>query len=95
MMRYGAYRQRGPGGQVNGAVRRNRFDGYQYSLFPAPRQAASAEPDSMPHTVRAVAPALRPLMARTGNRCPDCTGPLINGEGCVACPICGFRRQGW
>ncbi len=22
--------------------------------------------------------------------CPDCGGPLFHGEGCVACPVCGF-----
>jgi uncharacterized Zn finger protein (UPF0148 family) len=24
-----------------------------------------------------------------GPRCPDCGGPLVFGEGCQLCPICG------
>ena len=27
-----------------------------------------------------------------GPRCPDCAGPLVHGEGCVCCPLCGFTR---
>ena len=27
-------------------------------------------------------------------RCPDCGGPLVHGEGCVRCPICGFTHCG-
>lgn len=27
-------------------------------------------------------------------RCPDCGGPLVHGEGCISCPICGFSRCG-
>jgi DNA-directed RNA polymerase subunit RPC12/RpoP len=73
------------------------YAGYRFSLLAPP--PARTEPrtgsDAMPYTIRAVAPSLRPLMARTGNRCPDCGGPLVSGEGCVACPVCGFRRQGW
>lgn len=26
------------------------------------------------------------------NRCPDCGGPLVRGEGVVRCAICGFTR---
>lgn len=29
----------------------------------------------------------RPAM---GPRCPQCAGPLVFGEGCSLCPICGF-----
>ncbi len=29
-------------------------------------------------------------VAMTGPRCPDCAGPLIYGEGCHLCPVCGF-----
>lgn len=74
----------------------NRFEGYQFSLLapPAPR-AANRTGEEQPHTMRAIAPSLRPLVARYGHRCPECAGPLVNGEGCVACPVCGFRRQGW
>lgn len=25
-------------------------------------------------------------------RCPDCAGPLVFGEGCQTCPICGFSH---
>jgi uncharacterized Zn finger protein (UPF0148 family) len=25
-------------------------------------------------------------------RCPDCAGPLVFGEGCTTCPICGFSH---
>ncbi len=25
-------------------------------------------------------------------RCPDCGGPLVHGEGCLACAVCGFSR---
>src|SRR4051812_44503048 len=70
---------------------RNRYDGYQYSLFPAPVALAQRAPDE-PRSFRAVAPRLRPLVARYNSRCPECAGPLVSGEGAVACPICGFRR---
>lgn len=23
-------------------------------------------------------------------RCPECGGPLVHGEGCLACPVCGY-----
>ncbi len=32
---------------------------------------------------------LRRFAAR-GPRCPECAGPLVFGEGCQACPVCGF-----
>jgi len=32
---------------------------------------------------------LRRMEAR-GPRCPDCAGPLVHGEGCNVCPVCGF-----
>jgi hypothetical protein len=25
-----------------------------------------------------------------GPRCPDCAGPLVYGEGCNICPVCGY-----
>ena len=28
------------------------------------------------------------------HRCPDCGGPLVYGEGCVCCPVCGFTVCG-
>ena len=27
-------------------------------------------------------------------RCPDCGGPLVNGEGCATCPVCGYSVCG-
>ena len=36
--------------------------------------------------------AMRKTIALRGPRCPDCAGPLVHGEGCVCCPICGFTR---
>jgi len=27
-------------------------------------------------------------------RCPDCAGPLVFGEGCSTCPVCGFSHCG-
>ena len=29
------------------------------------------------------------LLSRFGHDCPDCGGPLVFGEGCALCPICG------
>jgi len=26
----------------------------------------------------------------TRPRCPDCAGPLVFGEGCHVCPVCGY-----
>lgn len=31
---------------------------------------------------------------RFGPRCPDCGGPLVYGEGCRLCPICGHSSCG-
>ncbi len=28
------------------------------------------------------------------HRCPDCGGPLVYGEGCACCPVCGFTVCG-
>jgi hypothetical protein len=33
-------------------------------------------------------------VAAYGPRCPDCTGPLVFGEGCHLCPICGYSACG-
>jgi len=72
---------------------RNRFDGYQFSLFAPPAMPRRASADE-PRSLRSVAPRLRPLVARYNSRCPECAGPLVSGEGAVACPVCGFRRLG-
>ncbi len=26
--------------------------------------------------------------------CPECGGPLIHGEGCRTCPLCGYSACG-
>jgi hypothetical protein len=28
--------------------------------------------------------------ATLGPRCPHCAGPLVFGEGCNLCPVCGY-----
>ena len=33
-------------------------------------------------------------MVAYGPRCPDCTGPLVFGEGCNLCPVCGYSACG-
>ena len=33
-------------------------------------------------------------LAMPGPRCPDCTGPLVFGEGCRLCPVCGYSACG-
>ncbi|HZQ34514.1 MAG TPA: hypothetical protein VFD32_01185 [Dehalococcoidia bacterium] len=98
MMRSASYRPSRHGAAP--AAARNvasPYAGYQFSLLAPPPVTAESRSglEALPYTVRAVSPSLRPLMARTGNRCPDCGGPLVSGEGCIACPVCGFRRQGW
>jgi len=35
---------------------------------------------------------MRKSVQPKGLRCPDCAGPLVHGEGCVCCPLCGFTR---
>ncbi len=32
--------------------------------------------------------------ASMGQRCPHCAGPLVFGEGCSLCPICGYSACG-
>ena len=39
-----------------------------------------------------VAEAMLKSVQHKGPRCPDCAGPLVHGEGCVCCPLCGFTR---
>ncbi len=41
-------------------------------------------------------PELRRLrrVVAYGPRCPDCAGPLVFGEGCQLCPICGYSGCG-
>lgn len=28
--------------------------------------------------------------AAAGAACPECGGPMVHGEGCALCPVCGF-----
>jgi hypothetical protein len=44
----------------------------------------------------AIAPELRRLkrIVAYGPRCPDCAGPLVFGEGCHLCPVCGYSACG-
>lgn len=47
----------------------------------------------MASTVVPTAPAARLRIRREptlGPRCPHCAGPLVFGEGCSLCPICGY-----
>lgn len=49
--------------------------------------------------VPGVAPAEPPLrrlkrIVAYGPRCPDCAGPLVFGEGCQLCPVCGYSGCG-
>ncbi len=32
--------------------------------------------------------------ASMGQRCPQCAGPLVFGEGCSLCPVCGYSACG-
>jgi hypothetical protein len=35
------------------------------------------------------APRRRRQWTYAGPRCPQCAGPLVFGEGCSLCPVCG------
>ncbi|MGE3857143.1 MAG: hypothetical protein AB7G21_09330 [Dehalococcoidia bacterium] len=35
------------------------------------------------------APRRRRQWTYAGPRCPQCAGPLVFGEGCSVCPVCG------
>ena len=60
------------------------------SAFGAPVAVASG-PAAAP-----IAPELRRLkrIVAYGPRCPDCAGPLVFGEGCHLCPVCGYSACG-
>ncbi len=46
---------------------------------------ALAEPGTEPREPRTP----RRRWAYAGPRCPLCAGPLVFGEGCSLCPVCG------
>lgn len=65
----------------------------------SPARAAAAVGGSATSAVAAApaeAPPLRRLkrIAAYGPRCPDCAGPLVFGEGCQLCPVCGYSGCG-
>jgi len=37
---------------------------------------------------------IRTIVVPRARACPDCGGPLIHGEGCVLCPVCGYSACG-
>lgn len=37
----------------------------------------------------AALPRRRRQWTYAGPRCPQCAGPLVFGEGCSVCPVCG------
>ena len=45
-------------------------------------------------TSRAAADRKLRSVAMRGPRCPDCAGPLVFGEGCQVCPVCGYSACG-
>ena len=49
-------------------------------------QSPTATPDA---TADAEAPRRRRQWSYAGPRCPQCAGPLVFGEGCSLCPVCG------
>jgi uncharacterized Zn finger protein (UPF0148 family) len=46
---------------------------------------------AMLKTAQAPATQLRMTLFRQP-RCPDCGGPLVHGEGCTTCPVCGYSH---
>ncbi len=54
-----------------------------YSTLTAPAAQATSTATGIERRVRRARPAMGP-------RCPHCAGPLVFGEGCSLCPICGF-----
>ena len=52
----------------------------------------TAHTAARPYTSGSTALAPRRLrrMVAHGPRCPDCAGPLVFGEGCNICPVCGY-----
>ncbi len=53
----------------------------------------TALPPSLARDTMRPQPRLRRLVAH-GPRCPDCGGPLVFGEGCHLCPVCGYSGCG-
>ncbi len=40
-------------------------------------------------TAEIAVPRRRRQWTYAGPRCPQCAGPLVFGEGCSVCPVCG------
>ncbi|MSQ41774.1 MAG: hypothetical protein EXR65_01875 [Dehalococcoidia bacterium] len=53
---------------------------------PAATPSAASAPEEAASRLRRI--------ATHGPRCPDCAGPLVFGEGCHLCPICGYSACG-
>ena len=53
-------------------------------MIPSP---ASSEAPAVP--IAPAAPRRRRQWTYAGPRCPQCAGPLVFGEGCSLCPVCG------
>lgn len=52
---------------------------------------ATATPTAVAVSTEATTRPLRlRRMVASGPSCPDCAGPLVFGEGCRVCPVCGF-----
>ena len=63
------------------------------TLAPASPMASPVAGEGAGGAVRGVGePASRRLRrgAAFGPRCPECAGPLVFGEGCSLCPVCGY-----
>jgi hypothetical protein len=57
------------------------------------RGSAIAAPATLPDVGTSELRRLKRVVAY-GPRCPDCTGPLVFGEGCQLCPVCGYSACG-
>lgn len=37
---------------------------------------------------------IRTIVLPRMSTCPECGGPLVHGEGCHTCPLCGYSACG-
>ncbi|MCK9486748.1 MAG: hypothetical protein M0R73_08625 [Dehalococcoidia bacterium] len=63
------------------------------TLAPTAPRTASPEHLATPDGAEATRRRYR-REASMGERCPHCAGPLVFGEGCHVCPICGYSACG-